>query len=401
MKMKIAVLTGGGDCPGLNGAVKWVTKSAMDQWLGSKRPISFEVIGITDGWRGLVDIDPEDPKSLVKYIRPLDEEIVRTWDRYGGTNLGTSRTNPFNPKNDRSEILLDNIKKLGIDVVVAIGGEDTLGAAYRLHKLGIKTIGIPKTIDNDLAGTDYSLGFDTAVNVITEEIDRLRTTAGSHSRIFVVETMGRHAGWLALHGGECSGAYIILIPEYSFNLDEVCSLLQERKGREIRYAIIVVSEGAKPAGQEEFIKSTKVDEFGHVALGGIAKFVADEIENRTGFETRHLILSHLQRGGTPSAHDRLMARWYGIAAVDMSINEDFGRMTSLQRGEITSVPLKECIGSLKRVDIEKYYDKERYNGRRSINRKKFILNFLINQKVFLTPLIIIKQRGLPYKGFLI
>jgi len=366
MKMKIAVLTGGGDCPGLNGSIKWVTKSAMDSWLGAKRPIEFEVIGITDGWRGLVDIDPEDPKSLEKYIRPLDEEIVRTWDRYGGTNLGTSRTNPFSPKNDRSEILLDHIKILGIDVVVAIGGEDTLGAAYRLHKLGVKTVGIPKTIDNDLVGTDYSLGFDTAVNVITEEIDRLRTTAGSHSRIFVVETMGRHAGWLALHGGECSGAYIILIPEYPFHLEEVCSLLQERKGREIKYAIIVVAEGAKLAGREEVIQSGKVDEFGHVSLGGIAKFVADDIENKTGFETRHLILSHLQRGGTPSAHDRLMARWYGIAAVDLIINEDFGRMASLQRGEITSVPLKECIGRLKRVDVEKYYDKDRYNGRRSI-----------------------------------
>lgn len=366
MKMKIAVLTGGGDCPGLNGAVKWVTKSAMDSWLSTKRSTEFEVIGISEGWRGLVDIDPEDPRSFERYIKPLDEEIVRTWDRYGGTNLGTSRTNPFSAKNDRSEILIENIKKLGIDVVVAIGGEDTLGAAYRLNKLGVRTVGIPKTIDNDLAGTDYSLGFDTAVNVITEEIDRLRTTAGSHSRIFVVETMGRHAGWLALRGGECSGAYIILIPESPFNLEEVCTLLQERKGREIRYAIIVVAEGAKLAGKEEVIQSTKVDEFGHVTLGGIAKFVAEEIESRTGFETRHLILSHLQRGGTPSAHDRLMARWYGIAAVDMILNEDFGRMASLQRGEITSVPLKECIGKLKLVDIEKYYDKERYNGRRSI-----------------------------------
>jgi 6-phosphofructokinase 1 len=319
MKTKIAVLTGGGDCPGLNGAVKWVTKSAIE------RPVDFEVIGITDGWRGLLEVDPDDPKSKEKYTRPLDEEIVRTWDRYGGTNLGTSRTNPFSPQNDRSEILLENIKKLGIDVVVAIGGEDTLGTAYRLHKLGVKTIGIPKTIDNDLVGTDYSLGFDTAVNVITEEIDRLRTTAGSHSRIFVVETMGRHAGWLALHGGECSGAYIILIPEYSFSFEEICSLLKERKGREIRYAIIVIAEGAKPIGMEEFIQSSKVDEFGHVTLGGIAKFVAEEIESRTDFETRYLILSHLQRGGIPSAHDRLMARWYGIAAVDMIINEDFGQ----------------------------------------------------------------------------
>jgi 6-phosphofructokinase len=245
MKMKIAILTGGGDCPGLNGAIKWVTKSALDPKLVQKRSVAFEVVGIVEGWRGLVDINPDDPKSCDRYLKHLDEETVRTWDRYGGTNLGTSRTNPFNPKNDRSERLIENIKKLGIDVVAVLGGEDTLGVAYKLHKVGVKTVGIPKTIDNDLTGTEYSLGYDTAVNVITEEIDRLRTTAGSHSRIFVVETMGRHAGWLALHGGECSGAYIILIPEHPFDIDEVCELLRERKGREIHYSIIVASEGAK------------------------------------------------------------------------------------------------------------------------------------------------------------
>jgi 6-phosphofructokinase 1 len=178
--------------------------------------------------------------------------------------------------------------------------------------------------------------------------------------------MGRHAGWLALHGGECSGAYIILIPECPFDIDVVCELLRERKGREINYSIIVVSEGAKPAGRQEFLRDNKVDEFGHPTLGGIASSVANEIEKRTGFESRSLILSHLQRGGTPSAHDRLMARWFGIAAVDMIVNEDFGRMVSLMRGEITSVPLKEIINKLKLVDVEKYYDTERYNGRRSI-----------------------------------
>jgi 6-phosphofructokinase 1 len=366
MKLKIAVLTGGGDCPGLNGAIKWVTKTALDPKLAEKRSVSFEVIGVTEGWRGLVEVDPDDPKSRDRYLKHLDEEIVRTWDRYGGTHLGTSRTNPFNPKNDRSEKLIDNIKKLGIDVIAVLGGEDTLGVAYKLHKLGIKTVGIPKTIDNDLTGTEYSLGYDTAVNVITEEIDRLRTTAGSHSRNFVVETMGRHAGWLALHGGECSGAYIILIPEHPFDIDVVCELLRERKGREINYSIIVVSEGAKPVGQQELFRDNKVDEFGHPTLGGIASSVANEIEKRTSFESRSLILSHLQRGGTPSAHDRLMARWFGIAAVDMIVNEDFGRMVSLTRGEITSVPLKEIIDKLKLVDVEKYYDTERYNGRRSI-----------------------------------
>lgn len=364
--MKIAVLTGGGDCPGLNGAIKWVTKSALDPRLSEKRSTSFEVVGITDGWKGLVEIEPDDPKSYERHIVSLDEETVRTWDRYGGTYLGTSRTNPFNPHNDRSQRVVENIKKLGIDVVVAIGGEDTLSVAYQLHKLGIKTVGIPKTIDNDLMATEYSLGFDTAVNVIMEEIDRLRTTAGSHGRIFVVETMGRHAGWLALHGGECSGAYIILIPEHPFDMDRVCELLRERKGREIKYSIMIVSEGAKPVGEHEFLRNGKMDEFGHQSLGGIASYVAGKIEEKTGLEARALVLSHLQRGGTPSARDRLLARWFGIAAVDTIVNEDFGRMVSLLGGEITTVPLKEVISRLKVVDTERNYDTERYNGRRSI-----------------------------------
>lgn len=364
--MQIAVLTGGGDCPGLNGAIKWVTKSALDSRLCEKRSVTFEVLGIGDGWKGLVEVEPDDPKSRDRYILPLNEETVRTWDRYGGTFLGTSRTNPFSPAKDRSEKLIDNIRRLGIDVVVAIGGEDTLSVAYRLHKAGIKTVGIPKTIDNDLMATDYSLGFDTAVNVIMEEIDRLRTTAGSHSRIFVVETMGRHAGWLALHGGECSGAYIILIPEFPFDMNRVCELLRERKGREIKYSIIVVAEGAKLAGEQEILRDSKVDEFGHCTLGGIASYVANCIEEQTGLESRHAVLSHLQRGGAPSARDRLLARWFGIAAVDTIINEDFGRMVSLSAGQITTVPLKEVMNKLKLVDIEKQYDTERYNGRRSI-----------------------------------
>ena len=366
MKMKIAILTGGGDCPGLNGAIKWVTKSALDSRMAANRSVSFEVVGLVEGWKGIVEVDPDDQKSCARYIKHLDEEIVRTWDRYGGTNLGTSRTNPFNLKNDRSERLIDNIKKLGIDAIVAIGGEDTLGVAYKLYKMGIKTVGIPKTIDNDLTGTEYSLGFDTAVNIIMEEIDRLRTTAGSHSRIFVVETMGRNAGWLALRGGECSGAYIILIPEYLFDMEKVCELLRERQGREINYSIIVVAEGAKPIGQQEFLKDSQIDDFGHVSVGGVANYVASEIGKKTGLESRHITLSHLQRGGTPSAHDRLMARWFGIAAVNMIVNENFGCMVSLERGEISTAPLEEIINKLKLVDVKKYYDTERYNGRRTI-----------------------------------
>ncbi|MEA3224065.1 MAG: ATP-dependent 6-phosphofructokinase [Thermodesulfobacteriota bacterium] len=366
MTIKIAILTGGGDCPGLNGAIKWVTKTALDPHLAEKRSVRLEVIGVMDGWKGLVEVDPDNPESLAHHLRYLNEEIVRAWDRYGGTNLGTSRTNPFNPKNDRSERLLENIEKLGIDVIVAIGGEDTLGVAYKLYKSGIKIVGIPKTIDSDLIGTDYSIGFDSAVNVIMEEINRLRTTAGSHGRIFVVETMGRHAGWLALHGGECSGAYVILIPEYPFDMERICELLLVRKGREIQYSIVVVSEGARPRKGQEFYKDDKVDDFGHRSLGGVASYVADEIVKRTGFEARYVILSHLQRGGSPSARDRLMARWFGIAAVDMILNEDFGRMVSFSHGEITSVPLKEVIDKLKLVDVDRFYDTERYNGKRTI-----------------------------------
>ncbi len=366
MTLRIAVLTSGGDCPGLNSAVKWVTKTALDPKLAETRDTAFEVLGVMDGWKGLLDVDPGKPESRRKHLKALSEEIVRTWDRYGGTNLGTSRTNPFSTRHDRSETLLRNIRDLGIDVVVAIGGEDTLGVAYRLHRLGVRTVGIPKTIDNDLAGTAYSLGYDSAVNVIMEEIDRLRTTAGSHSRIFVVETMGRHAGWLALRGGECSGAYIILIPEHPFEMEKVLELLRVRRGREIRYSIIVVSEGARIRGMEEIYKDDKVDEFGHKTLGGIARYVAHRIEEATGLESRYVILSHLQRGGNPSAYDRLMGRWFGIAAVDMIVNEDFGRMVSLSQGRITSVPLKEVIGKLKLVDLERDYDGDRYNGKRSI-----------------------------------
>ena len=229
-KKRIGVLTGGGDCAGLNPAIKWAVKTALDDRLQKSRSIQYEVVGIRDGWRGLIypDADEEAPASRIVI---LTEEMVRTWDRHGGTNLGTSRTNPYDAKNDRSGIVLSNIERLHLDFLVAIGGEDTLGVAQKLSHQGIKVVGIPKTIDKDLSGTDYTLGFETALNVITEESDRLRTTAGSHRRIFVVETMGRHAGWLALEGGESSGAYIILIPEYDFDLDRVNALVIEGRKR--------------------------------------------------------------------------------------------------------------------------------------------------------------------------
>jgi 6-phosphofructokinase 1 len=364
-KKRIGVLTGGGDCAGLNPAIKWVVKTALDDRLQRVRKVQHEVIGIRDGWKGLVQ--PEgDGDPPVSRMFTLTEEMVRTWDRYGGTNLGTSRTNPYDPKKDRSKTVLENLERFKIDYLIAIGGEDTLGVANKLHREGVKVVGIPKTIDKDLSGTDYTLGFETALNVITEEIDRLRTTAGSHRRIFVVETMGRHAGWLALEGGESSGAYIILIPEYNFDMNRVNELLMEGHRKGTRYEIIVVAEGAKPAGGSEIIKENGVDSFGHKALGGIGEFLANQITESTKMETRSIILSHLQRGGAPCAYDRRMGRYFGIAAVDLIAKEDFGKMVSLRNGRITAVSLEEAVGKLNVVDVNTQYDIERYNGRRTI-----------------------------------
>ena len=364
-KRRIGILTGGGDCAGLNSAVKWVVKTALDDQLQRTRKIQYEVVGIRDGWKGLVQPDGSEDSPGTR-ISTLTEEMVRTWDRYGGTILGTSRTNPYDPKNNRSKIVLENIERLRLGFIVAIGGEDTLGVAHKLFLEGIKVVGIPKTIDKDLSGTDYTLGFETAVNVITEEIDRLRTTAGSHRRIFVVETMGRHAGWLALEGGESSGAYIILIPEYDFEIDKINQLVSEGRKKGTRYDILVVSEGAKPKGFSEISKDEVVDSFGHKMLGGIGEFLAKEITQVTKIETRSIALSHLQRGGTPCAYDRRMGRYFGIAAADLITGEQFGKMVSYRNGRITAVTLQEAIGKLNLVDVRTQYDTERYNGRRTI-----------------------------------
>lgn len=359
---RIGVLTGGGDCAGLNPAIKWVVKTALDERLQGERDFRYELLGFRDGWKGLIHAEP----GSRDYIIPLNEEVVRTWDRYGGTNLGTSRTNPFNPSDDQSRRVLKNIEDLGLDVIIAIGGEDTLGVAGRFSKMGVNVIGIPKTIDKDLPGTDYTLGFDTALNVITEEIDRLRTTAGSHKRIFVVETMGRHAGFLALEGGESSGAFIILIPEYDFSVTRVNELLVEGKRRGYRYNIILVAEGAKPEGKSEILAGDEVDSFGHKTLGGIGEYLAREIKSGVGLDTRSVVLSHLQRGGAPSAFDRRMGRYFGIAAVDLVIQRDFGKLVSLTNGKIAAVPLETVILPPKKVDIDLEYDVDRYNGRRAI-----------------------------------
>ena len=366
MAIKIGVLTGGGDCPGLNSAIKWVTKTALDSRLSKERSISFEVVGIREGWRGIAAIDAQSPADVNQYLLPLDEGLVRTWDRYGGTYLGTSRFNPFNPTDDRSKQLVANLDVLNIGCLVVIGGEDTLGVAHKLSTMGVKVVGIPKTIDKDLTGTDYTLGFESAVQVITEEIDRLRTTAGSHKRIFVVETMGRHAGWLALEGGESSGAYIILIPEHDFELDRINDLLLEGRAKGARYDIVVVSEGAKPKGGKEIIRKQGRDGFGHAMLGGVGEFLAKEIESGTGLETRSISLSHLQRGGAPCAFDRRMGRYFGIAAIDLIVKKEFGTMVSYRNGQIAAVPLQQAIGKIRTVDVKTLYDIERYNGRRTI-----------------------------------
>jgi phosphofructokinase-like protein len=364
-KKRIGVLTGGGDCAGLNPAIKWVVKTASDDRLQRMRGIQYEVVGIRDGWKGLIQPEGDEDFSGSRIVT-LTEEMVRTWDRYGGTMLGTSRTNPYDPKNDQSKTVLKNIEQLHLEYLVAIGGEDTLGVARKLYLEGIEIVGVPKTIDKDLSGTDYTLGFETAVSVITEEIDRLRTTAGSHRRIFVVETMGRNAGWLALEGGESSGAYIILIPEYEFEIERVNELVLEGRKKGLRYEILVVAEGAKPSGYSVISREEGVDSFGHKTLGGVGEFLAQEISQSTKIETRSISLSHLQRGGIPCAYDRRMGRYFGIAAVDLISQKDFGKMVSYRNGRITAVPLDEAVDQLKLVDVRTQYDAERYNGRRTI-----------------------------------
>ncbi len=364
-RSRIGILTSGGDCAGLNPAIKWVVKTALDERLDWERGTHYEVLGIRDGFKGLVSVDPLS-QDIEGHIITLNQDIVRTWDRIGGTFLGTSRLSPYDPKNDLSKVVINNIDKLGLEALIVIGGDGSLAIASHLAKDGVNVIGIPKTIDRDLPSTDYTLGFDTALNVITEEVDRLRTTAGSHKRIFVVETMGRTAGWLALEGGEACGAFIILIPEYDFSMEKVNELVTEGRRAGARYEIIIAAEGAKLAGGSEFVKRDGVDSFGHKALGGIGEFVAREIQNATELETRSMVLSHLQRGGAPSAHDRRMGRYFGIAAVDLVVKKDFGKLVCYQNGRITACPLKDIEGKLNLIDVKTQYDVERYNGRRTI-----------------------------------
>jgi phosphofructokinase-like protein len=338
--MRIAVLTGGGDCPGLNAVIRAVVRKAIMHY-------GWEVYGVKNGWAGFLSADAE----------PLDLERVSGILPKGGTILGTSRTNPF--KQDyASDTVIENAKNLGIDATVAIGGEDTIGVAYKLFKMGLPVVGIPKTIDNDLSGTDYTFGFDTAINIATEAIDRLHTTAESHHRVIVVEVMGRHTGWIAVYAGIAGGADVILIPEKPFDVEEVCDLIKRRHSRGKMFSIVVVAEGAKLQTEADvdgslFVQDARQDEFGHVRLGGVGAVLGREIERRTGFETRVSVLGYVQRGGTPTAFDRVLATRYGVRACELVKEGQFGKMVALRGNKIVAVSMEEALVTRK-VDEDMY-----------------------------------------------
>jgi ATP-dependent phosphofructokinase / diphosphate-dependent phosphofructokinase len=335
--MRIGVLTGGGDCPGLNAAIRAVVLAAARD--------GDEVIGFRDGWRGVIEDD----------AFPLDSERCRDVHILGGTILGTSRTNP-SAIDGGHERVLATLSRRGVDALVAIGGEDTLGAAHRLAQLGAPTVGVPKTIDNDLSATEVTFGFDTAVQIATEAIDRLRTTAESHHRVMVCEVMGRHVGWIAAHSGIAGGAAEILVPEIPFDLDSLCDRLRERHRRGQFSSIVVVAEGPLPkdapgGSAPGSPGSPQLDQFGHVRLGGIGAWLAEQIEQQTGYETRFTTLGHIQRGGTPTAWDRVLATRFGVAAVRAIREGQFDSMVALQAGEIVVVPLADAVSAPKTLDL--------------------------------------------------
>jgi len=350
--MRVGVLTGGGDCPGLNAVIRAVVRTGVAEH-------ELEFIGFRDGWRGPLEGD-----TMV-----LDVGAVRGILPRGGTILGSSRTNPLGESatvggKTGVERIKENLESLGVDALVAIGGEDTLGVAARLYEAGAKVVGVPKTIDNDLGATDLTFGFDTAVNIAMEAIDRLHTTAESHHRALIVEVMGRHAGWIALHSGIAGGANVILIPEKPFDIDQVCEYVEHRFRSQ--YApIVVVAEGAQPkASEQESETEVVLDAFGHVQLSrrGIGQQLADEIERRTGKEARCTVLGHIQRGGTPSAFDRVLATRFGVHAIRAVADEDFGKMVALRGTDIIRVPLSEATTKLKLVPPDRYAEAEVFFG---------------------------------------
>jgi 6-phosphofructokinase 1 len=333
---KIGILTGGGDCPGLNPVIRAVVRKGINH--------GYQIIGIRNGWKGLIENDTVN----------LDIGAVSGILPKGGTILGTSRTNPYKKPEDLARAK-DNFKNMGLEALIAVGGEDTLGVAAKLIQDDIKNIvGVPKTIDNDLSATDYTFGFDTALNTAMECIDKLHTTAESHHRIIVAEVMGRHAGWIAIESGIAGGADVILIPEVPIDLQEVCATIKRRHARGKTFSIVVVAEGAQFKEGTFVTKEQALDAFGHVKLGGIGDLLAREIEKITGYETRVSVLGHIQRGGSPSAFDRVLGTRFGVKAVELVIEKKFGRMVALAGNKIIDVPIKEAVGELKTVDTELY-----------------------------------------------
>jgi 6-phosphofructokinase 1 len=335
----LGILTGGGDAPGLNSVIRAVVYRA--------RSGGHTVTGFLRGWKGAIE----------NTFRPLGIEDVRDIQKQGGTILLSSRTNPSRIEGGFERIAA-NLAADGIDCLVAVGGEDTLGVARRLSSMGVRVLGVPKTIDNDLDATDYTFGFDTAINIVSDALDDLATTAMSHERVMVVEIMGRHAGWMALHGGMAGGAHVILIPEAPFSTDEVCAILRARWEDGRHWAIVAVAEGAVDPGlQSHVMHAESLDSFGHVQLGtgvGVGEVLAAEIQDRTGLETRHVVLGHLQRGGPPSAFDRVLGTRLGVKVVEMAEQGLSGMMASLQGGEVVVVDLAEAVGRLKTVPLERY-----------------------------------------------
>ncbi|MGB9684802.1 MAG: 6-phosphofructokinase [Candidatus Bathyarchaeales archaeon] len=334
--MKIGVLSGGGDAPGINAVIRAVVRRGIQSY-------NDEIIGIRDGWRGLLE----------NAFTPLNLNAVSGILPRGGSILGTSRTNPFKREGGPEQIM-ENAGKAGLEAVIAIGGDDTLSVAYKMADYRLKCVGVPKTIDNDLSGTDYTFGFNTAVAIATEALDRLHSTAEAHNRVMILEVMGRYTGHIALEAGLAGGADVILIPEKPFDIEEVCEYIRRRQKRGRNFSLIVVAEGAKPKGGKEIVYSERIDEFGHISLGGVGYYLAKEIEKCTGIETRVVVLGHIQRGGSPTAYDRILATRFGIAAIDFVHEGKFGYMVALQGNKIVSVPLKDVVGKRKTVDLELY-----------------------------------------------
>jgi ATP-dependent phosphofructokinase / diphosphate-dependent phosphofructokinase len=345
--MRVGVLTGGGDCPGLNAVIRAVVRKGVQQY-------GYEFVGFRDGWRGPLEGD----------TMTLDVQAVRGILPRGGTILGSSRTNPLKADGEgRSGVdrIKDNLAGLGVDALIAIGGEDTLGVAAKLYEQGVNVVGVPKTIDNDVGATDYTFGFDTAVNIAMEAIDRLHTTAESHHRALIVEVMGRHVGWIALHAGLAGGANVILIPERPFDIDRVVAYVESRF--QTRYSpIVVVAEGAHPIEKDLELTNEQLDSFGHVRLGGIGQHLANEIEKRTGKEARCAVLGHIQRGGTPTAFDRVLATRFGVNAIEAVHDAAFGMMVALRGTSIVRAPLAEATSELKAVPPERYAEAEVFFG---------------------------------------